>query len=157
MGGILMQASHLPASGSELISVKVGDQLFAIDIMSVREIRGWNTSTPLPHAPAYVLGMINLRGAVLPVLDLSARLGLAPRRPDSSSVVVVAELGGRPVGLLVDAVCDIVTLNDGELQAPPEVGADIRFVRGVITLGQDIIILLDLDDALPPLDLEAAA
>ena len=150
-----------PADGSpgaqELISIRVDEQLFALDIMSVREIRGWSASTPLPHAPAYVLGMINLRGAVLPVLDLSSRLGLPPRSPDASSVVVVAELGDRPVGLLVDAVCDIITVDRAQIQAPPELGGDCGadMVRGVITLEDEIVTLLNLENALPEADLAA--
>ena len=144
----------LPA---ELISVRVGDQLFALDIMAVREIRGWTTSTPIPHAPAYVLGMINLRGAVLPVLDLSSRLGLPPRSPGASSVVVVAELDGRPAGLLVDAVCDIITVEGHQVQDPPKLGdaAGSSFVRGVITMENEIVTLLDLDSALPDIALAA--
>ncbi|WP_374469496.1 chemotaxis protein CheW [Phenylobacterium sp.] len=152
-----MNAVLTPGASRELISIQVGQQLFALDIMKVREIRGWTASTPLPHSPAYVLGMINLRGTVLPVLDLSCRLGLPPRSPDASSVVVVAELAGRPVGLLVDAVCDIITVDSAQIQAAPELGGgDTDFVRGVITLGDDIVTLLDLDTALPEMALEAA-
>ncbi|MCR5879029.1 chemotaxis protein CheW [Phenylobacterium sp. J367] len=144
------------AGARELISIRVGEQMFALDIMKVREIRGWTASTPLPHAPSYVLGMINLRGTVLPVLDLSGRLGLPPRTPDASSVVVVAELAGRPVGLLVDAVCDIITVDAAQIQAAPDLGSgDTDFVRGVITLETEIVTLLDLDTALPETALAA--
>lgn len=139
------------APGAELITIRIGEQLFAIDIMVVREIRGWTASTPIPHTPTYVLGMINLRGAVLPVLDLAARLGLAPCHPDASSVVIVADIGSRHAGLLVDAVCDIVTLQEGMLQAPPDLGGDPvgDFVKGVITTEEGIVTLLGLDDVLP--------
>ncbi|HVI31029.1 chemotaxis protein CheW [Phenylobacterium sp.] len=152
-----MEAAESSPGAHELISIRVDEQLFALDIMTVREIRGWSASTPLPHAPAYVLGMINLRGAVLPVLDLSSRLGLPPRSPDASSVVVVAELGDRPVGLLVDAVCDIITVDGAHIQAPPELGGDggAEMVRGVITLGDEIVTLLNLENALPAVDLAA--
>ncbi|MCR5879031.1 chemotaxis protein CheW [Phenylobacterium sp. J367] len=118
--------------------------------MTVREIRGWTASTPLPHAPAYVLGMINLRGVVLPVVDLAGLLGLARIAPDASSVVVVADIGGRPVGLLVDAVCDIVSVQDGDLQPPPELGSNYAgFVSGVIPDTDGIVTVLKLDGALP--------
>ncbi|MDO8902278.1 MAG: chemotaxis protein CheW, partial [Phenylobacterium sp.] len=92
------------ATSGELITVVIGEQRFAIDIQLVREIRGWTTSTPLPNAPDYVLGVINLRGAVLPVLNLAARLGLPASEVRASSVVIVVDLVGRTVGLLVDAV-----------------------------------------------------
>jgi purine-binding chemotaxis protein CheW len=142
----------------ELISITVGGQLFALDIMSVREIRGWTTSTPLPHAPAYVLGMINLRGTVLPVLDLACFLTLPPCKPDKSSVVVVANLNDQPVGLLVDAVCDIINIQDSEIQTPPDMGGNAQgVVRGVVTIGDSIVTLLELNGAVPDLQVEAAA
>lgn len=144
--------------GRELIIVEIAAQLFAIDIMSVREIRGWTASTRLPHAPGHVLGMINLRGQVLPVIDFAARLGLTPSEPNTASVVIVAEIGGRLVGLLVDAVCDILTLEAGMLQATPEVGsAAVRvFVRGVITTEDKIVTLLGLESVIPEDEILAA-
>lgn len=148
----MAQFTKLPVAGAELITVRIGDQQFAIDIMSVREIRGWATSTPLPHAPPYVRGMINLRGVILPVVDLGARLGLASTSADNSSVVVVAEINGRQIGLLVDAVCDILLLTDDMLQEAPDVGAEeVRhFVRGVMTTETGIVTLICLDEILPP-------
>jgi purine-binding chemotaxis protein CheW len=141
----------------ELISITVGGQLFALDIMSVREIRGWTTSTPLPHAPAYVLGMINLRGTVLPVLDLACFLTLPPCTPDKSSVVVVANINDQPVGLLVDAVCDIINVQDSEIQNPPDMGGNQQgVVRGVVTIGENIVTLLELSGAVPDLQPVAA-
>lgn len=139
------------SAGHELIIVEISRQKFAIDIMSVREIRGWCASTRLPQAPAHVLGMINLRGQVLPVIDFSSRLGLGGSEPNTASVVIVAEVGERLVGLLVDAVCDILTLGEGMLQPAPEVGAARvhEFVRGVITTADDIVTLLSLDSVIP--------
>jgi len=144
-------AQRLPHAGEELIAVRIGDQQYAIDIMSVREIRGWTTSTPLPHAPAHVLGMINLRGAILPVVDLGARLGVGSSTPSASSVVVVAQINDREVGLLVDAVCDIITVTEGLLQPPPDIGdqAVREFVRGVMTTDEGIVSLLCLSNVLP--------
>ena len=110
-------------AGHELIIVDIGGQQVAIDIMSVREIRGWSASTRLPQSLAHVLGMINLRGSVLPVIDFSSRLGLGDSEPNAASVVIVTEIGDRLVGLLVDAVCDILTLGDGMLQPWLDVGA----------------------------------
>jgi purine-binding chemotaxis protein CheW len=138
-----------PAPPAEVISVSVREQLFALDIMCVREIRGWTASTTVPHSPAHVLGMINLRGAVLPVLDLAGLLGLPQRAPDASSVVVVAELGDNAFGLLVDAVCDILTVRAEDVQQAPTVGAaSARVVRGMIPMGDTIVTLLDLSEDL---------
>ena len=139
-------------AGHELIIVEISGQRFAIDIMSVREIRGWVASTRLPQAPAHVLGMINLRGSVLPVIDFSSRLGLGDSAPNTASVVIVAEIGDRLVGLLVDAVCDILTLGEGMLQPAPNVGEPRvhEFVRGVITTNDGIVTLLSLETVIPP-------
>jgi purine-binding chemotaxis protein CheW len=140
-----------PQVGDELVTVAVGAQQFAIDIMSVREIRGWTESTPLPNAAAHFLGMINLRGLILPVIDLRARLGLGRADVARSSVVVVVQIGARQVGLLVDGVCDILIVREGMIQPTPQVGAGsaANFVQGVMTTDQGIIGLLALDHVVP--------
>ena len=150
---------NAPQVGDELVTVAVGAQQFALDIMSVREIRGWTQSTPLPNAAPHFLGMINLRGLILPVIDLSARLGLGVSNVAPSSVVVVVQIGERQVGLLVDGVCDILVVRDGMIQPTPEVGAgsSAQYVRGVMTTDQGIIGLLALDHVVPPTEGQEAA
>ena len=108
-------------------------------------------TTPLPNAPAYVMGVVNLRGTVLPVIDLGARLGLAPAEPTERHVIIVAWLGERLVGLLVDAVSEIVTLAGGALQPTPDVASDeVRsLVKGVLTLDDGLASLIHLDHVLP--------
>jgi purine-binding chemotaxis protein CheW len=145
-----MPGHKLPAVGSELICISIGEHLYAIDIMQVREIRGWTASTPLPHAPAHVLGMINLRGSILPVIDLGSLLGIGETPVSASSVVMVAQIGENQVGLLVDAVCDILMVTENMLQEPPNVGERVReFVSGVMTTDQGIVTLLCLDNVMP--------
>ena len=147
-----VSSSRMPSSGAELISVRIGDQAYAIDIMAVREIRGWTAATPLPHAPAHVLGMMNLRGAILPVIDLGARLGLGPSNPGPASVVVVAQIGQAQMGLVVDAVSDILTVTEGLIQPAPDVGGfeSAAYLTGVMTTDTGIVSLLSLDHILPP-------
>lgn len=144
-------------TGAELIAVQIGEQHFAIDIMSVREIRGWTKSTPLAHAPSHVLGMINLRGAVLPVIDLGARLGLGETPQTASSVVVVVQVRDQQVGLLVDAVSDILTVQEQALQDVPDVGSEqVRdFLRGLMTTEEGIVGILSLGHVL--MDVEPIA
>src|SRR5690349_10774035 len=88
----------------ELIAFRIQDQEFCVDIMAVREIRGWTPATPLPQAPSFVRGVINLRGMVLPIVDLSDRLGLGVTEPSARSVIIVSQVGPQIVGLLVDGV-----------------------------------------------------
>jgi purine-binding chemotaxis protein CheW len=148
-----MSDGQIGAKGGEWVVVAIGEQQFAIDIMSVREIRGWTTSTPLPQSPPFVLGMINLRGAILPVADLSARLGLGPADARASSVVVVVQVDGREFGVLVDAVCDILHIAENQAQPPPDVGAGQLndFVQGLITTDAGIVSMLSLGAILPTL------
>jgi purine-binding chemotaxis protein CheW len=142
----------------ELIAFRIGEQEFCVDIMSVREIRGWTPATPLPRAPGYMKGVINLRGAVLPIIDLGARFGLRTAEPTARHVIMVAHVGGRLVGLLVDAVSDIVQLDEGAVQPTPDVASDeVRtFVKGIFAIDGRMISLIDLSLILPPMEAEAA-
>ncbi|MEQ1707881.1 MAG: chemotaxis protein CheW [Terricaulis sp.] len=135
----------------ELISFRIDDQEFCLDIMAVREIRGWTAATPLPHSPSYVRGVINLRGAVLPILDLKARLGLGLVEPSARSVIIVVHIGDRLVGLLVDAVSEILAAEKGSVQPTPNVGCETvsRFVRGILAIEGRMISWIALNDILP--------
>ncbi|MFC6584187.1 chemotaxis protein CheW [Sulfitobacter aestuariivivens] len=104
----------------ELLTFKLADQKYALEITSVREIRGSTHATPLPQSPACMKGVINLRGTVLPVIDLGERLGLPPSAHNDRSVIIVVALEDRLTGLLVDAVSDIVTLATDDLRPRPQ-------------------------------------
>jgi purine-binding chemotaxis protein CheW len=142
----------------ELMAFRIGAQEFCVDIESVREIRGWTPATALPHSPAFVRGVINLRGAVLPIVDLAARLGLPAIEANSRNVVIVAQIGRQIVGLLVDAVSEILTVADEAIQPTPDVASEIAktFVRGVLAMQGRMISLIALDDLLPKSQRDAA-
>ena len=142
----------------ELITFCIGEQEFAVDIMSVREIRGWSPATPLPQTPDYMRGVINLRGAVLPIMDLAARLGLSINEISARSVIVVVNVGERQVGLLVDAVSDILTISPEAIQPPPDIACDrVRsFVKGLISVEGRMISEIALEHLLPELETLAA-
>ncbi len=120
-----------PQTSIELLTFRLADQEYALDIMSVREIRGWTHATQLPHAPAYMKGVINLRGTVLPVMDLGLRLGLPPREENERNVIIVVKSDDVMTGLLVDAVSDIVAVTSEDLQPPPELSSSIA--EGVVS------------------------
>ena len=156
-----MSEQSLQGAGArrELIAFHVGEELFCVDIMSVREIRGWTPATPLPHTPPYVKGVINLRGAVLPIIDLAARLGLPPTaEPSARHVIVVVMIANRTVGLLVDAVSDIINLTDDQLQPTPDIACDQvkTFVKGLFAVDDRMVSLIALDRVLPEVEAEAA-
>lgn len=149
---------NTPAGARELIAFCVGDQEYCVDIMMVREIRGWTPATALPHAPDYVRGVINLRGSVLPIVDLGARLGLEVPEPTSRHVIIIAQLGDQISGFLVDAVSDILTIQDEQMQPTPDVASEMAktFVQGVLALEGRMIRLIDLSQVMPTIQSEAA-
>jgi len=135
----------------ELLVFRVGRQEFGIDAMRVREIRGQTQATALPRAPPYIRGVINLRGAVLPIVDLALRLGLPGPAPSARNVIIVVQIAEQQVGLLVDAVSDILTAFDADLQPAPEVASELVrvFVRGLLPVGARMISLMSLEQVLP--------
>jgi purine-binding chemotaxis protein CheW len=150
------ESAHRP---SEYITFHLGKQMFCIDIMAVREIRGWTPATPLPHAPVFIKGVINLRGAVLPVVDLATRLGLATREPTARHAVIVVQHGGQVAGLLVDSVSNILMLSPDAIQPAPEVASDHSrtFVKGIVAAENEVISVLIIDNLLPEAERPAAA
>ncbi|WP_069059981.1 chemotaxis protein CheW [Sinorhizobium sp. RAC02] len=144
--------------GRELIAFRIADQEFCVNVMSVREIRGWTPATPMPHAPSYVLGMINLRGAVLPIVDMSQRLGMKPAEPTVRHVIIVAQVGPKVVGLLVDSVSDILTVTDENIQPTPDIAneAEKGYARGILAIEGRMICLIELDSLFPHTESEAA-
>ena len=131
---------------TELLTFRLADQDYAMDIMSVREIRGWTRTTPLPHAPSYMCGVINLRGTVLPVMDLAERLGLPAQEKSDRNVIIVVKQGDALTGLLVDAVSDIVALTADDLQPPPDMtpGTGPNVVSALSLIEDRMIRILDL-------------
>ena len=136
---------------SELVIFRMAKQEFCIDIRSVREIRGFSAATPLPHAPGFVTGVINLRGTVLPILDLSLRFGFGRTEPTARSVVIVCNCDRQLVGLLVDAVSDIMTVGDEHMQPAPDFASEVvtKFVKGVIAIENRLISVIGVNGLLP--------
>ncbi len=142
----------------EVVSFRVCGQDFCIDIMSVREIRGWTETTLLPHAQRYVKGVINLRGSVVPVIDLSERLGLGETDPGPRHVIIITVIGTQTVGLLADVVSDILTINEDMMQPVPEIVSESAraYISGVVVSADRMIRRVDLGRLLPPRGREAA-
>jgi purine-binding chemotaxis protein CheW len=146
------------ARARELIAFRVGDQEFCVNIMSVREFRGWTKATAMPNSPSFVCGVVNLRGTMLSIVDLAARLGFPPAKPTARHVIIVAQIGAQTGGLLVDEVSDILTVMNESIQPTPDVASDMAktFVRGVIAVEQRMISLIALDQLLPACRQDAA-
>jgi purine-binding chemotaxis protein CheW len=130
----------------EIIAFRLDGQVFCVMTTTIREIRGWSPSTPVPHAPPEVLGIMNLRGSVIPIVDLSRKLGMPPTTPNERSAIVVADVHDTMLGLLVDQVSDILTVKREQIQPLPEVAStyDRAFSDGIITHESGMICFLNL-------------
>lgn len=143
----------------ELITFEVEGQLFGLDIMAIREIRAWTPVTRLPSVPNYVAGVVNLRGTVLPVIDLAARLGWDPTEATPRHAIIVTQIGSQARGLIVDSVSDIVTIGRDSLQPPPASSAEgiADFLEGLAISEDRMILVLDLAALNAEVDLADAA
>lgn len=140
------------ANTFQSVAFVIGEQHYCIDIMSVREIRNWTGVTGLPNTAAYMMGVINLRGVIVPIIDLKARFGLGNTAPTPSHVVVVVALGERLHGLLVDSVSDIVTCNVDDIAPIPEALGQSHnpLLSGLITTGEEMMAVISLERVIAP-------
>ena len=136
---------------TRVLAFRVADQEFCIDVMAVLEIRCWMPATPLPHSPDFMLGVVNLRGVVLPIIDLTARLGFPALVADARSVVIVVKIGAKKLGLLVDSVSDLLPVApDSVLPAPDLESNEDAFVRSIVCVDGRMIGIVVLPTVLPP-------
>ncbi|WP_420006761.1 chemotaxis protein CheW [Arenibacterium sp. LLYu02] len=135
------------AQQSEFVSFTVAGQAFCLKITQIREIRRWSPVTILPHAPVDVLGVMNLRGAVIPIYDLSARFGLQRTEASERNVVIVVAVHGKPVGLLAESVSEIISINPEEIQDTPQVDSrnTMEYIQGIISHDDTMVRIINLD------------
>ena len=138
--------------GEQFLTFILNDEEYGIDILRVQEIKGWEPATIIPNTPAYVLGVINLRGAIMPVIDLRLRFGFEAAEYSATTVVIVLRIKNpegleRTMGFVVDGVSDVYNIPAGQLQPPPEFGGSIRtdYVKGLAMVEEKMVILLDAD------------
>ncbi len=172
-----MTAASVQASDAEytddaehkIVTFLLGKQTFGIDMSALIEIREWEDPTPLPSVPAYIKGVTNLRGHVVPVVGLAERLGWQPSVLHARSCILVVNIGGKHAGFLVDEVADIVSVADSAIQPAPEVEVtETSVIRGLVEIGQRskesseqkdqiMVSLLDLEKLSPTRHLDLAA
>lgn len=134
----------------QLVSFEIKGEEFGVDILKVQEIIRPIEITRVPNAPDFVEGVVNLRGRVLPVVDLRSRFGLQKRAQDASTRIIVVELADQVVGFLTDAVNEVLRVASDVIEPPPDlaIGIDAHYIRGVAKLEERLVILLDLDQVL---------
>ncbi|KLJ02774.1 chemotaxis protein CheW [Luteimonas sp. FCS-9] len=142
-------------NAGEYLTFTLGDEHYGVDILKVQEIRGYDAVTRLPDAPDYIKGVINLRGTIVPVIDLRLKLRLAEARYDSFTVMIVLNVDDRVVGIVVDGVSDVVPLAGDQIRPTPEFGAaiDTRCISGIGTFDDRMLILLDIETLLDSAEL----
>lgn len=135
------------AETAQFITFKVGDEEYGVDIMTVREIKGWTATTTLPNSASYMRGVLNLRGTIVPIYDLRSRFGHGTTSAGKTHVVVIVAVGGIIIGVLVDAVSDILTIAAADIRPVPETdrGVDQRFLTGLVTVQDRMVALLALE------------
>jgi purine-binding chemotaxis protein CheW len=138
-------------TGEQYLTFMLAGEEYGVDILRVQEIKGWDKVTRIPHTAKFILGVINLRGAVVPIIDLRCRFGLGNSEFGPTTVVIVVRVvdksGERTVGMVVDAVSEVYNVDMAATQPPPDVCAtvDTVFVKALATIGEKMLILLDID------------
>jgi len=140
------------SDGDQYLTFIMENEEYGVDILRVQEIRGWDTVTTIPNTPRYIKGVMNLRGTIVPIIDLRERFGLISIEYSATTVVIVLKVIGdndseRIMGIVVDAVSDVYNVNQTEIKAPPDFGSvvSIDFVKGLATVSDKMIIILNID------------
>ena len=139
----------------EVLVFVIGKEEYGVDILKVQEIRGYDKVTALPSAPDFLKGVVNLRGTIVPVIDMRIKFKLPDPRYDSFTVVVILKLSSRVIGIVVDAVSDVVRLAAADVKDPPRLGSvvDSSYLTGVATMNERMVLLLDIEKLLSSGDL----
>jgi purine-binding chemotaxis protein CheW len=145
-----------PHAGDELLTFTLGSEEYGIDILKVQEIRGYDAVTRIVNAPDFIKGVINLRGVIVPIVDMRIKFRLSEPTYDAFTVVIILNVAGRVVGMVVDGVSDVITLGQDQLRAAPEFGAtvDTRFLLGLATIDERMIIVVDIERLMTSEDME---
>jgi purine-binding chemotaxis protein CheW len=154
----ITQPGSKPADGaaSEFLTFRLGSESYGIEILKVQEIRGYDTPTSIANAPAFIKGVINLRGVIVPILDLRIKFKLSEARYDEFTVVIILNVAGRVVGVVVDSVSDVLTLARDAIRPTPEFASatfDTKYITGLGTVDEQMIILLDIEKLMTGADM----
>jgi len=145
-----LETASSTAEVNQFLSFTLGAEEYGIDILKVQEIKGYSAITHIPNAPPHVKGVMNLRGTVVPVVDLRAKFSMEPVEYNKFTVIIVVMVGEKIAGLVVDAVSDVLNVAASEVRPAPDLGArcDTRFIKGVVSVGDKLAVLLEIDKLL---------
>ncbi len=142
-----IELTALHTSGNQYLTFRLLDQDFGVDILCVQEIKNYSQITPIPNTPACVKGAMNLRGTVVPIVDLRIKFGMPEKEYDQYTVIIVANVGVRVIGLVVDAVSDVINVSEEDFEPSPDFGSDVdtTFMVGLAKSEDRLTTLLDLE------------
>ena len=148
--------AQVPVRRQEFLSFRLGAESYAIDILKVQEIRGWEPPTAIANSPDFIKGVINLRGVIVPILDLRVKFRLAQASYDEFTVVIILNIASRVVGVVVDSVSDVLSLAEEAIRPAPEFASstfDTRYITGLATVDEQLLILLDIERLMTAADM----
>lgn len=154
----LHQPSEPATDGSQFLTFNLGEELYGVDILRVQEIKGYTAVTKIPNTPSYIKGVLNLRGTIVPIVELRTKFGMPEIEHTMFTVIVVVVVKEKVMGLVVDAVSDVLDIDKKDVQAPPNFGAriNVSFMNGIGKSGDKLVTLLDIDRMLSGEDLQGA-
>jgi purine-binding chemotaxis protein CheW len=140
-------SGSLSDNSQEFLTFTLGDEHYGLEIMTVKEIRGYESVTKIANAPPFVKGVLNLRGDIVPIIDLRLKFNVGNAIYNEFTIVIMLSVGSRIVGIVVDAVSDVVRLKKEDIKPPPEFGAsfDYQFLHGLTQVGDTMVILLNIE------------
>lgn len=139
----------------EFLAFTLGQEEYGIDILKVQEIRGYETVTRIANAPAFIKGVVNLRGVIVPIIDMRIKFNLADPTYDQFTVVIILNVGGRVVGMVVDGVSDVISLTPEQIRPSPDFSSDLDtgYIFGIGTLNERMLILVDIEKLMSSRDM----
>ena len=151
-----VQQIGIDTDGNQFLTFQLGEELYGVDILRVQEIKGYTTVTKIPNTPSYIKGVLNLRGTIVPIVELRTTFGMETIDYTMFTVIVVVVVRDRIMGLVVDSVSDVLNISQKDIQASPEFGSrvDVSFLNGIGKSGDKLVALLNIDRLLTDSELQ---
>jgi purine-binding chemotaxis protein CheW len=155
----LHQQIGLTTDDNQFLTFNLGEELYGVDILRVQEIKGYTAVTKIPNTPSHIKGVLNLRGTIVPIVELRTKFGLPTIDYTAFTVIIVVVVRDKVMGLVVDAVSDVLNIDKKDIQSPPQFGGkvDVSFLNGIGKTGEKLVALLDIDRMLPEGEAPVAA
>lgn len=152
------QQIGLTTDGSQFLTFNLGDELYGVDILRVQEIKGYTSVTKIPNTPSHIKGVLNLRGTIVPIVELRTKFGMPTIEYTAFTVIIVVVVRDKVMGLVVDSVSDVLNIDKKDIQPPPQFGAkvDVSFLNAIGKSGEKLVALLDMGRLLSDGDLKEA-